>query len=219
MSDDWDDWNDFDEESSSSDSLDWGDSFEDSPNTSSTSDNFMNDTSGWDTPIEEVAPSTSNSTFQQEEFVENKQLSAKTVGIIIAVALAVLALVLMGLSNLSFSKKSDVVEQSTEAPNSPTEGVNTQRDSVSLQEVPSDTQIDYSGDITDVNGTIISKKEYLLDGQVLYCLEISVGIQNEQSIHYFCGYNVYDSVSVGDSVLVSYQQVSDTCYSINTISK
>ena len=88
-----------------------------------------------------------------------------------------------------------------------------------FKEIPDGTDIDYSVDIQETSGSISGKKRFLLGEQVIYLLEISIGMENSVSVNYYCGYNVYDSVSIGDTVTVSYQKVSDTCYSVNTISK
>lgn len=88
-----------------------------------------------------------------------------------------------------------------------------------FKEIPDGTDIDYSADIQETSGSISGKKRFLLGEQVIYLLEISIGMENSVSVNYYCGYNVYDSVSIGDTVTVSYQKVSDTCYSVNTISK
>lgn len=189
----------------------------------------MNDSDDWGDSIEEVAPSQgSNDSFKEEVpntsgnnvALEEKNLSFKTVGVLIAVALVVIAIVLLGVRRFSINKKTNVdTNTSTNVNEQPVADISQPIGGTTLKEVPSDTVINYNGNVLENEGSIHNKVKYLLDGQVIYCLEISIGMQNTQSIHYFCGYNVYDSVSIGDVVTVSYQQVSDTCYSVNTISK
>lgn len=89
-----------------------------------------------------------------------------------------------------------------------------------MQELPNDVDADYTGDVYESDGTIKSKTKYLENSQVVYCLEIEANIGDKSKlIKYYCGYNTFDSVSTGDKVSVTYQVVSDTCYSVNTISK
>ena len=86
--------------------------------------------------------------------------------------------------------------------------------------IPGSTSLDYSSNVTQAQGVVSSLTRYLQDGQVIYCvnLDISVGATTTP-VHYYCGYNVYSQVSVGDILNVEYQQVSDNCFSVCTISK
>lgn len=89
-----------------------------------------------------------------------------------------------------------------------------------MTELPNDVAVDYSGDLFESSGTIHNKIKYLENSQVVYCLELKANIGDRSKlIKYYCGYNTFNSVDEGDTVKVSYQVVSDTCYSVNTISK
>lgn len=89
-----------------------------------------------------------------------------------------------------------------------------------MMELPADTQVDYSGSLYETQGTVHNKIKYLENSQVVYCVQINAKIgESSKLVNYYCGYNVYSSVEEGDTVSVSYQVVSDTCYSVNTISK
>lgn len=89
-----------------------------------------------------------------------------------------------------------------------------------LRELPADTVMDYAGDIVKAKGTIHDKVKYLSGDMVVYCLKINASIGGKsQMVDYYCGYNVFNSVSTGDEVTVDYQFVSRNCFSVNTISK
>ena len=203
---------------------DFGESSKDSSSTFDTqhqddiwdkSNNFIDDKDDWGSSVKEIAPPQSNDdTFNQEvpqtphqdAIPEPKQLGMKTVGLLIAGGLVLLALILMGISKISLKKTGDSEVLNT-APQSTQEvdtGVNHPRGGIVLEEIPGSTHVDYATQVLESTGTIKEKSRYLLDGQVIYCLEITIGMQNSQSIHYYCGFNVFDSVSVGAAVTVSY---------------
>lgn len=170
-------------------------------------------------------------------------LGYKTVGIVVAIILAVLALVILGLSNIRLVKKTDNTpkvhqEQTNNTQPQQTQPQKTQSTTVieenetssssttqsssgtSLTDVPSSTYIDYSGKVISSQGVVQSLYRYLQDGQVIYCIDISITIgTTSTSVKYYCGYNVYKQVKIGDILTVDYQQVSDTCFSVCTISK
>lgn len=164
----------------------------------------------------------------------------KTVGIVVALGLVILALIVLGLSNIKLVKKTNEnnqaqVQQEQQASNtgsnttvptstesaSNTESTNQQSSSTtSLINIPSNTYMDYSNKAIQAQGVVTSLSKYLQDGQVIYCinLDITMGTATN-TVHYYCGYNVFKQVEVGDILNVEYQQVSETCYSVCTISK
>lgn len=112
-------------------------------------------------------------------------------------------------------KKSKINTENSKRANEPEE--TTQGD---MTEVPASVSADYSGDVFESEGLISSKTRYLENGQLVYCLEIDAEIGDEtRTVKYYCGYNTFNSVSKGDTVNVTYQVVSDTTYSVNTITK
>lgn len=89
-----------------------------------------------------------------------------------------------------------------------------------LRELPADTVMDYAGAVVKSKGTIHDKVKYLSGDMVIYCLKINTSIGGKsQMVDYYCGYNVFSSVSTGDEVTIDYQLVSRNCFSVNTISK
>lgn len=199
---------------------------------------------------------------ESEMFQHQKQsggFGAKTIGIIVAVALLVMTGIFLFVDGISFTKKepavqqpqqsveqqqggSDVSQQQTQTKEStgdtaengsgdsnvsePEKIVPDKEAEVvppsdgKMTELPADTQIDYSGSLYETTGTVHNKIKYLEDSQVVYCIQVSAKIgDSSKLINYYCGYNVFSGVQEGDTVTVSYQVVSDTCYSVNTISK
>lgn len=89
-----------------------------------------------------------------------------------------------------------------------------------LVSIPDSTSLDYSSNVTQAQGVVSSLSRYLQDGQVVYCVNLDISIGTSTTpVHYYCGYNVYKQISVGDILNVEYQQVSDNCFSVCTISK
>lgn len=184
---------------------------------------------------------TEKSPVQQND--SHTSLGYKTVGIVVAIMLAVLALVILWLSNIHLVKKTDntpkvqqeqttqtqpqqtqstsVAEENNTAEKDITSNSTTQSSSgTSLTNVPSSTYIDYSGSVVSSQGVVQNLSRYLQDGQVIYCIDLSITIgTTSTSVKYYCGYNVYKQVKVGDILTVDYQQVSETCFSVCTISK
>lgn len=168
----------------------------------------------------------------------NVNFGYKTVGIIVALVLVILALIILGLSNIKLVKRNDSSvkqevqttqettestvtssSQSSESKSISTEDVQANK-TTGLINIPSDTHMDYSGKVTKSQGVVSSLSKYLQDGQVIYCIDLDITIgSNKNTVHYYCGYNVFKQVKVGDVVSVEYQQVSDTCFSVCTISK
>ena len=155
-------------------------------------------------------------------------LGYKTVGIIVALGLVILALVILGLSNIKLVKKTNQSQIQQEQQVQNTGYTNTEStvdsqqpaDSKSLLTIPSNTYMDYSSKVVQSQGVVTSLSKYLQDGQVIYCIDLDITMgTSKNTVHYYCGYNVFKQVQVGDILNVEYQQVSETCYSVCTISK
>lgn len=173
----------------------------------------------------------------QEVFTQPHQkspLGYKAVAGIIVVFIVVLALFLMFVDRISVTKK-PVPQQQTTQMTQQTNNNNADTSKITpdnsqkvdngtstggMQELPSNVTANYTGDLYEATGVIHDKVKYLENSQVVYCLEIKTNIGDKSKIvKYYCGYNTFDSVDTGDTVKVTYQLVSDTCYSVNTISK
>lgn len=164
---------------------------------------------------------------QQEDFSDSSvsnndstdvKLGYKTVGIIVASVMIILALLISGLSKIKLvkpEKSQNDYEQTEQVKKSDSKEV-----SSGFIEVPSSMYIDYSSDILSSKGVVSNMSRYLLDSQVIYCIDIDLTLGATTSVvHYYCGYNTYSQVEIGDVLNVDYQQVSDKCFSVCTISK
>lgn len=186
----------------------------------------------------------------------------KTVGVVVAVGLILIAFVILFLSKLDLVKKpvdtpqpvqvqqeqqqlqqQQEVQQETQVQQQETQieeqqqetqvqqsqiddiqndnqGYSESQVSNGLVNIPDSTSLDYSSNTTQAQGVVSSLSRYLQDGQVIYCVNLDISIGTSTTpVHYYCGYNVYKQISVGDILNVEYQQVSDNCFSVCTISK
>jgi len=167
----------------------------------------------------------------------------KTVGVVVAVGLILIAFVILFLSKLDLVKKPADTSQSIQVQQEQQQlqqqqeiqqETQVQQQETQVQEpqqsqahndsqfvsIPDSTSLDYSSSITQSQGVVSSLSRYLQDGQVIYCINLDISIgTSTTSVHYYCGYNVYKQISVGDILNVEYQQVSDSCFSVCTISK
>lgn len=91
---------------------------------------------------------------------------------------------------------------------------------VVLTEIPDSTSLDYSGDMLEANAVVASKLKYLQGHQVLYCIVLRVSFGSATDIvNYYCNYSSFNSVEVDDIVSITYQQISDSFISVNSIAK
>lgn len=82
----------------------------------------------------------------------------------------------------------------------------------SWQEVD-ESSINFSGETFKANGVVKDKKVFLTDtNQLTYMISIDVEspVFNNKPISYYCVYNVYNSISVGDNISVKYQAIGKT---------
>lgn len=167
----------------------------------------------------------------------------KTVGVVVAVGLILIAFVILFLSKLDLVKKpvdtpqpvqvqqeqqqlqqQQEVQQETQVQQQETQIEEPQQSQAhndsQFVSIPDSTSLDYSSNTTQAQGVVSSLSRYLQDGQVIYCVNLDISIGTSTTpVHYYCGYNVYKQISVGDILNVEYQQVSDNCFSVCTISK
>lgn len=190
---------------------DWG-----SNNASTSDDDWGSNNASWGS--DDIGSHSQDTQPQQEVNLPPINMGYKTVGIVVAVILVAIALIIYSISNMSANKATQqtqqpVVEQQQEE--EPQEQQST--GGTDFKEVPEETNIDYSKDIISAQGTVSSMRRYLQDSQVIYCIDLNISMG--QIVHYYCGYDVFKQVKVGDVLKVQYQQVSDTCYSVCNISK
>lgn len=156
----------------------------------------------------------------------------KKAALILAGAILLLAVILMIIDSIKITPKptqqpqaqQQQVQQSTPqqqtTPQPQQSSVGTSQGSAVLVEVPDSMDISYSGDIQEANGKVISKKKYVQGHQILYCITINITFgSSSENVSYYCNYNSYNQVSVGDVVVITYQQVNDNYISVNAIQK
>lgn len=151
--------------------------------------------------------------------IKKKEFSYKSVAVILAGAFIVVAILLTVFDNISISKNTKN-KDSQEQVGQTQEGGTSQTSSISLVDVPADTSVNYNSNVETQTVKVQNKVRYLQDGQLIHCIDLALNIGGTTKIvHYYCGYNVYNSVSIGESVNVEYQYVSETVISVVTISK
>lgn len=155
--------------------------------------------------------------------VQGTNFGYKTVGVVVALALVIIAFILLSLSSISLVKKEDNNNNRTTRVETQTQSntkVQNNTSVTSLTNIPPSTYMDYSNPIVSSQGVVSKLSKYLQDGQVIYCIDLSISLGvSSTTVHYYCGYNTFSQVSVGDVLTVDYQQVSETCFSVCTISK
>lgn len=199
-------------------------------------DDGWGSTSGMEEPIvqSQVPSDFADSTAQVAEYQPRQfKLSMKKVAFIVLAVGIVAALLLAGLDKIHIKPKPSQEQNppvSTQEPakqpqqdtTQPTQGgnVNANVDSVTLVEIPESTKLDYNGDVLTANGKVINKLKYVQGHQVLYCVNIGVAFgSSSETVSYYCTMKSYNNVSVGDVVVLEYQQVNDSYISVLTISK
>ena len=125
----------------------------------------------------------------------------------------VIALVILFISRIDISKK--------EPPRAPVtqNNTNTQTQAetdVSLTEV---TGVSSNQEYT-LSGTIHDKVYYAANNQVLCGIKIKMEFGSESQIWtYYCAYNIYKQVNIGDTVQVTYSKPNDKFIMIHGVSK
>lgn len=212
------------------------------------SDGFSNQFSNDFENYSSDSSNSSNAESKSQDFTKIKilgrtfTLGYKTTGIIVASVLVVIGFLMLIIGSIKVVKKDDTsnlqanrnqVEIQTQAQAEASTQTQSQSEVVQKQEsiysssgtssfvvIPDDMQINYNASIQTSQGTVSKLSRYLQNNQVVYCVEVSavLGVSTT-SVKYYCGYNTYRQLNVGDSVTVEYQQVSDTCFSVLTLRK
>ena len=151
----------------------------------------------------------------------------KTVGVFIAVVLVVIVVLITAIDNrprVSYNNQVQQQNQALDISNSAEVGAsNTATEAtqgLGLVDITNNTDLDYSGNAVTAQGVVSDLHKFLQNGQVIYRVDISLSVGVSSTVvYYYCNYNVYNQLSVGDVLNVNYQQVSDSCFSVNFISQ
>lgn len=258
--DDWEDWGDSGEQSqqeSSSDGWDdWGsdsqqtdtkqswDNWGSSSDQNQSSNNFIDDSQDanqtWSSQPQDYQTQSPTEPPIQTHF------STKTIAIIVAVVILGIALLLMGIDKIHFSKKpadtntnttTSTVQQQQQDDASTQQSSNTQSsntqsealddsqntgalNSATLVEIPSSASMTYSNDTLKANGKVTDKKKYVQGKQVVYCVEITIAVgSSSETVNYYCTSATFNQVGMGDILIVNYVQVDDSYISITNVEK
>ncbi len=83
-------------------------------------------------------------------------------------------------------------------------------DTLNLIIVDDKVPIDYTSAFIEATGLVTSKQTYVIDNQVVYCLDISMTVGSEtKQVRHFCNRKVYDAITNGTVVNVKFQQVDE----------
>lgn len=109
-------------------------------------------------------------------------------------------------------------EETAEAVPTPTQAVNI--GDVMLQKVVEEDRLDYSQGEQSTTGVISNKECFLLNDQIIYCIDIDASLGTyKTTVRYYCTYNTYNAVSVGDALVVKYTQTTPNTYAVLSVSK
>lgn len=156
-----------------------------------------------DAPAEQAGTNTHNA----------KPIGTKTLAFGVLGVGIVVALIILFFSRIDISKKEPPKAPATQ------NNTNTQTQTetnVSLTEV---TNVDSNQEYT-VSGTIHDKVYYAANNQVLCGIKIKMEFGSESQIWtYYCAYNIYKQVKIGDTVQVTYSKPNDKFIMIHGVSK
>lgn len=179
----------------------------------------MNGMQGYDQNGKNVNPNQAGMQLPQVNF------GYKTIGAICVGVFILLALILSFFNKIKINKNDgggqtqsnqQVTEQVQQQPQ------NMQQSSAVMQgsELADNVNIDYSASINQVSGVVQGLSRITQDGQIIYCISISIPYNNGTVIvKNYCTYGAYSSVNVGDMVNVKYQVVNGGMISVNEVTK
>lgn len=172
----------------------------------SESDDYWNETNDTVQDVVNTPTGQDNSSSGNVKPIGTKTLAFGVLGVGI-----IIALIILFISRIDISKKEPT---KTPAPQTNTQ-VQTQTD-LSLTEV---TGVSSNQEYT-LSGTIHDKVYYAANNQVLCGIKIKMEFGSESQIWtYYCAYNIYKQVNIGDTVQVTYSKPNDKFIMIHGVSK
>lgn len=151
----------------------------------------------------------------------------KMIGIICVVGFILLALIFSFFNKIKINKNTNQSgAQVSQVEQQQTQGQQNQSQEqqssavINGSALADNVNIDYSANIQQASGVVQSLSRIIQDGQLLYCISISIPYNNSTVIvKNYCTYNAYNSVQVGDMVNVTYQVVNGNLISVNEVTK
>lgn len=233
----WDDWGSDSQQTDTQQSWDnWGSSTDQNQSGSNFIDDSQDINQSWSSQPQDYQTQSTTEPPIQTHF------STKTIAIIVAVAILGIALLLMGIDKIHFSKKpadtntnttTSTVQQQQQDDASTQQSNNTQSDNTSedsqsnnalnsatLVEIPDSASMTYSNDTLKTNGKVTDKKKYVQGKQIVYCVEITIAVgSSSETVNYYCTSATFNQVGMGDILIVNYVQVDDSYISITNVEK
>ena len=166
---------------------------------------------------------------QAGRVVENGgvKLKSKHLGIAVIILGIIVLLIIGGLHSLANrpkkvkqqSSSQPVPVQETQNTNKVSKGSTSSVDTLNLIVVDDKVPIDYTSAMLETTGLVTDKQTFVVDNQVIYCLNISMTVGNETKlVRHFCNRSVFKNVTTGTVVQVNYQQVDEHNIAISDIS-
>lgn len=236
-SDGWDDWGSDSQQTDTKQSWDnWGSPTDQNQSGSNFIDASQDVNQSWSSQPQDYQTQAPTEPPIQTHF------STKTIAIIVAVVILGIALLLMGIDKIHFSKKpadtntsttTSTVQQQQQDDVSTQQSNNTQSDNTSedsqsnnalnsatLVEIPDSASMTYSNDTLKANGKVTDKKKYVQGKQIVYCVEITIAVgSSSETVNYYCTSATFNQIGKGDILIVNYVQVDDSYISITNVEK
>lgn len=255
--DDWGDWSDSNNQAQSTGSDDgWGD-WGDNSNTQQSDTTGSDSWDDWNSNATDQSQSSGNfidssqdvnqswanqpQDYQTQPVAEppiQTHFSTKTIAIIVAGVILVIALLLMFVDKIHIGKKdtttttnTTTIQQEQQPTQSNTSSSNSSSNtggsstesnlnSATLVEIPSSTSMTYSNDTLKANGKVTDKKKYVQGKQIVYCVEITIAVgSSSETVNYYCTSATFNQIGKGDILIVNYVQVEDSYISITNVEK
>lgn len=155
-------------------------------------------------------------------------MTHKKAGVILATALLLLSLGVFLFNKIEFSPK-EKVSTGTSTPAASTSS-NTNTDSsksesvkdsdLTLVEITAEDKLNYSSPEQTTLGKVTNKKCYLLGTQVVYAIKLEATMGTAvKEVEYFCTYSVYNQVSTGESLTISYKQTTENTFAVMSVTR
>lgn len=250
--DDWGDWGDSSNQEQSTGDDDWGD-WRDSSNTQQSNTTNSDSWNDWGNStdqgqsngsfIDSSQDANQNWANQPQDYQTQPvaeppiqtHFSTKTIAIIVAGIILVIALLLMVIDKVHIGKKdtTTVTNNTTtvQQEQQPTQNSNTTNhtrgsssesnlNSATLVEIPNSTSMTYSNNTLKANGKVTDKKKYVQGKQIVYCVEITIAVgSSSEIVNYYCTSATFNQIGKGDILIVNYVQVEDSYISIINVEK
>lgn len=143
----------------------------------------------------------------------------KKAGVIVASAILILIIILLAV-NKGMSKKAEGGGASSPSPSvSVVESKPTSKTyDVGMFRVVDASLLDYTVPVLETSGTVSDKQIYLDGNQIVYLVLITLDELNSSTVKYYCSYDVYKSVDVNTRLNVSYQKLTESAFSVCSVS-